>query len=316
MNYGLPYKGSKNLIADKLLGYMPGGDVFVDLFCGGCAMTHAAMVQHKYKRYIVNDINPICPTLFYDAIMGKYSGERRWVSREEFNSSTDPYVKFCWSFGNNLTDYMYHNEIEPYKRACHYAVVFDQWSELQRLCPEVWETAKQALDGVTSIKERRLKFGPSIIKWLKSNGSAGMVASNLLYRSAHWRGGFPGNKRSDLQSLESLQSLERLNKNYWEVDIPDGAIVYCDIPYKGTDGYTDAEFDHSRFYGWFRSLPHPAFLSEYAAPFTCVAEINHRSRLSAKNNTGVTEKLFFNGTMADYNKLMNTSNARLLSMWG
>ena len=33
MNYGLPYKGSKNRFAQKLLDVMPSSSVFVDLFC-------------------------------------------------------------------------------------------------------------------------------------------------------------------------------------------------------------------------------------------------------------------------------------------
>ena len=63
MNLGLPYKGSKNRIAQKLLDVMPSGSVFVDLFCGGCAVTHAAIISGKYKRFICNDIDGAIPRL-------------------------------------------------------------------------------------------------------------------------------------------------------------------------------------------------------------------------------------------------------------
>ena len=36
MRYGVPYQGSKNKICDWLIEHLPSGDVFVDLFAGGC----------------------------------------------------------------------------------------------------------------------------------------------------------------------------------------------------------------------------------------------------------------------------------------
>lgn len=38
MNYGLPYKGSKNRIAKKILDVLPAAPVLYDVFCGGCAI--------------------------------------------------------------------------------------------------------------------------------------------------------------------------------------------------------------------------------------------------------------------------------------
>ena len=46
---------------------------------------------------------------------------------------TDPYVALCWSFGNNRTDYLYAQEIEPWKKALHYARVFGDCSLLQEM---------------------------------------------------------------------------------------------------------------------------------------------------------------------------------------
>ena len=82
------------------------------------------------------------------------------------------YVRICFSFGNNQKDYMYSTNLEPYKKACHYAIVFDEWDEFKRLCPETVESAMNALDGLPlddwkQIKERRLKFGPSVVNEVK-----------------------------------------------------------------------------------------------------------------------------------------------------
>lgn len=55
MNYGVPYKGSKNKIAKKLIDVLPSAEYFVDLFGGGGAMTHCAALSGKYKKIIYNE---------------------------------------------------------------------------------------------------------------------------------------------------------------------------------------------------------------------------------------------------------------------
>ena len=130
MNYGLPYKGSKNRLAERIVELLPPRKHFYDLFCGGCAVTHAAMMTRKWEDFTINDLNWQCPTLFIDALNGKYKDDTRWISREDFFrlKDSDPYVAFVWSFGNNLRDYIYSREIEPLKKAIHYALYFDDYS--------------------------------------------------------------------------------------------------------------------------------------------------------------------------------------------
>ena len=48
--YGIPYMGSKDKIADDILSVLPGGKRFVDLFGGGFAMSHAALLSGKYEQ--------------------------------------------------------------------------------------------------------------------------------------------------------------------------------------------------------------------------------------------------------------------------
>lgn len=130
MKYGLPYKGSKNKLAERIVGLLPKRTHLIDLFCGGCAVSHAALLRNKYENIHINDINWMCPTLFIDALNGKYQNETRWISREDFFrlKDTDPYVAVVWSFGNNLRDYLYSKEIEPLKKAIHYAIFFRDYS--------------------------------------------------------------------------------------------------------------------------------------------------------------------------------------------
>lgn len=52
------------------------------------------------------------------------------VGIEDFSrlKDSEPYVRYCWSFGNNGRDYLYSKEIEPYKKAWHYAIYFHDYS--------------------------------------------------------------------------------------------------------------------------------------------------------------------------------------------
>lgn len=130
MKYGLPYKGSKNKLAERIVRLLPKRTHLIDLFCGGCAVSHAALLIKKYEHIHINDVNWMCPTLFMDALAGKYNNDTRWISREDFFrlKDSDPYVAVVWSFGNNMRDYLYSKEIEPLKKAIHYAMFFGDYS--------------------------------------------------------------------------------------------------------------------------------------------------------------------------------------------
>ena len=67
--YGIPYRGSKSRIAEWVVENLPPADTLVDLFAGGCAVTHAAVLSGKFEHFIVNDISD-APKLFIDAVNG------------------------------------------------------------------------------------------------------------------------------------------------------------------------------------------------------------------------------------------------------
>lgn len=93
-SYGISYQGSKNIIAEDLTALLPEAENFYDLFAGGCAMTHCALLSGKYKNIYANDINTT-PQLFIDAINGKYDNETTWITKTYFNEHkfTNPYIR-------------------------------------------------------------------------------------------------------------------------------------------------------------------------------------------------------------------------------
>ena len=67
INFGIGYMGSKSTIAPWVVQHLPAAPVLVDLFAGGCAITHAAMLSGKYQAIIANDITD-APLLFAEAV--------------------------------------------------------------------------------------------------------------------------------------------------------------------------------------------------------------------------------------------------------
>ena len=331
-NYGLPYAGSKSRIAHWVIDHLPRWRVLIDAFAGGCAITHRALLSHKWQTIIANDINGKYPKLFLDAVKGKYRDEKRWISREDFErlKSQDAFVACCFSFGNNLRYYMYPKEIEPYKRALHYASVFDDFEPMQELMPEVAQAVGDALYGQNNLHDRRITAQNIIVKTLKrltgDNYAHPIIQSNPLYMSIRH-----SSRRNDAQSLERLERLERLqsleslerlqsleslerlqsleslerlqvtSQSYAEIDIPEDAVVYCDPPYHASDNRlyegTPSSFDYGAFYDWCVrvSKTNPIFISEYSIEddrFEVVAEKQKITSMSSKKAFNVTERLY------------------------
>ena len=164
MRWGMPYKGSKNAIAEKLINAMPDAEYFVDLFGGGGAMSHCAALSHKYKKVIYNELEPLVYKGFTMAIHGEYSKEKRWISREDFHKlkTVDPYAALCFSFGNTMKNYAYSKEIEPWKRALHYARVLGDNSQLRAF--------GIASDGSRAdIKAHKEEYKKQYIAWYMKN---------------------------------------------------------------------------------------------------------------------------------------------------
>lgn len=325
-NYGLPYAGSKSKIAHWVIDNLPRERVLIDAFAGGCAITHRALLSQKWQTVIANDINGKYPQLFADAAHGKYRDEKRWISREDFErlKAKDAFVACCWSFGNNLRDYMYSQGIEPYKRALHYAIVLDDFEPMQELMPEVAQSVHEAIHWIQNTHDRRVTAQNVIVKTLKrltgDNYAHQIIQSNPLYQTIRHTSRNTPSLRSleSLESLQSLQSLERLQSleslqslqslqslrvtslSYDEIDIPADAVVYCDPPYHacGKDLYEGtARFDHNAFYDWCVrvSKTNPIFISEYSIEddrFEVVAEKQKITSMASVKSFNVTERLY------------------------
>ncbi len=307
MRYGLSYQGSKNDIAQWVIDHLPPADVLIDAFAGGCAITHCAMLSHKFKRIIANDIDDI-PSLFIDAINGKYRDETRWISREDFFAlkDTDPYVATSWSFKNDRKTYLYSKEIEPYKRAFHFAVVFKDFTPFESIGIDVPQGVRDLFSKCSNASGRRLIMR----RWILANIDKIRAVFGKVDDDNHI------GELQSLERLQRLQSLERLQRlqslgskvstrqgDYTTIPLPTSETytIYCDPPYNGTSCGAYSGFDHERFYTWLRSLSVPVVISEYSMPtdFVLIDECTKLIKSDGKGQHKGAERLFCHESTID-----------------
>lgn len=366
MNYGLPYQGSKNAIAEWVVGQLPEAETFVDLFGGGCAITHAAMLSGKYKNFFANDIIGGNPVLFKECAAGRHTVENHmeWISRRAFfeRKASETWVNLCYSFGNGGKNYAYAAEIEPWRRALHFARVlgnrdplaqfgissdgsradvlehgeeykakYISWYktnvlhlatslevEQERLAAAIAEESEKLRAYLIAARDAAGISSADVDRYLGTNGMSGHYFGRSQWafptREAYQKLQqiMPGLDQDfdDVRGLASLESLERIErleslgalgvldnlttsgKDYQEVQIPAGAVIYCDIPYKDTDCAQYGGFDHERFYTWAREQKN-IFISEYQMPGDFV-ELSNIRKLAMGSRSEACEKLYTN----------------------
>lgn len=252
--YGMPYQGSKSRIAKEIIEILPAGGVFYDLFAGGCAITHAAIVSEKWDKVICNDINGM-PFEFVKVICGDTEYLHKWVSREDFKTATG-LQRLIWSFNNSQSAYLFSKEAEPIKHLF--------WEIIH-----LWKIPRLNLRKVIQQHENAIKDFFVDAKLCKNDAKLCKNGATINM-----------NKLENLQSLENLESLERLQSlenlkskikpsalDYRSVDLSRPGVVYCDIPYFGTADYQN-NFNHADFWAWAESAAksHQIYVSEITAP--------------------------------------------------
>lgn len=307
MKYGLPYMGSKNKIAEWVVSHFPEKKHFYDLFAGGCAVTHCAILKRKFETYTVNDISRT-PGLFLDAVNGKFRNERRWISRGDFFrlKDTDEYVRICWSFGNKGKDYLYSREIEPWKRALHYARVLGDFSLMAGF------GIKTDGSGV-DIKRNAAEYKEKYIRWYLKNVLKSTADFEKLRESLNAK------IKDNSERLERLQRLQVFRGDYRDVRIEPDSLIYCDIPYKNTTKYAGGGFDHESFYDWAERQSEPVIISEYAMPedrFERIDRIEKRSLLNGCGSNLIKEEgLFVPGAQIEKGIFRRRQECRQLELF-
>ena len=306
IKYGLPYRGSKNRLADDIISVLPSAPYLYDLFAGGCAITHAALLSGKWGKVFANDLQD-APRLFCDAVAGKYRNEKRWVSREEFHAEKEnnPFIRWVWSFGNNGSSYLFGRDVEPVKKAAHEYLFNNGYdgtvTTRKKLIAQFKKDVgiKKCFDLEQLGRLERLQQLQQLEQLQQLQQLERLQQLQQLQRLER------------LQQLERLQRLQRLQQrltisalDYRKVKIKPGAVIYCDPPYPQKRGqkekYYGLEFDTPAFYDWVRSNKNPVYFSSVFAPrgFKVVFEKKSVCRMNNKGSAGkkdIIERVYWNG---------------------
>jgi len=125
------------------------------------------------------------------------------------------------------------------------------------------------------------------------------VGFGCSYSGKYWGGYARGGENrnyaknaynSTMKKMKTLFDVEFTHGSYQDIILPADALVYCDIPYKDTTGYSTGSFDHEEFYEWARNTPN-VIVSEYAknVPEGSTIIWAHKSKKDIRNKQGVQE---------------------------
>ena len=265
--YGLPYQGSKSRIAEWVVDLLPPSHTLVDLFAGGGAITHCALLSGKWERIIANDMMDSM-VVFCAAINGEFDGYAACPSREEWLEyrDTDTALALLHSFGNDKTTYLWSEELEAVKRP----------ASLMVSSASLWERYQwyhRFIDALRSYLDNN-QLSDTTARLTNAEGVERLV---------------------QLERVSRLQGLQGLQGDYRLVAIPGGATVYADPPYRGTPNSSRyGAFDFDAFDAWLNGVDYPVFVSEYDAPRGCVeiARIQRTPSMAANSTDKRTERIF------------------------
>lgn len=329
--YGMPYMGSKNgivsLIGDVLERH-PDKHVFIDLFCGGFAVSHYVLEKRPSMLVLANDKNKYTIALLKKVLYeGLPSKVYEFIDRATFHdilSNPDNhedwyvgYTQTIWSFGNNQKTYLYGKTVEPIKHSIHKALVDNIWDEtVKDIENEVPEEIKSI--SYKENKEKRIMFMRYVKDYLKRQSDEESLEH--LHNLARFRHAvnlerlqnlkrLQNSERLEslgrLQNLERLQDLELLESLDWQEfindicpDILKNSIIYCDPPYENKGQYFEKGFSHKEFWQWFRDTPYCVYASSYEAPED-IKPLYSTYKRETLNDKGarkkVKENIYWNG---------------------
>lgn len=294
MAYGLPYQGSKNVIAERILKCLPSGTNFVDCCCGGGAILQAAVASGKYKTVTGYDINKSiigllkavmvdCDTIDYEHFP-MVSKAQFYEARDRDASLEDWLIKYTCSFGFKGTEYLWGESRMKWKTLTHNAVML----------PTAEERRNALRDLLTAI----VKEKPSDEE-LKNITHIEQLTNLNRIREVELA----------MKSCKNKCKLQVFCKSMFDIPYEDFDVIYFDPPYAGTTPYNRSQFSQIMFRTLLKVLIDSGkivFVSEYSQPcdgFVEVASFQKSMTLKSDENRKCVERLFFGGTLEQYKSL-------------
>lgn len=151
---------------------------------------------------------------------------------------------------------------------------------------------------VSELEYKEIKNSNEVPDYLKA-----FVGFGCSFSGKYWGGYARGSevrnyatnaKNTLLTKHKTLKDVQFTNLQYHDVSVPDNSLIYCDIPYKDTTGYSTGSFQHDSFYLWAKEMKdkgHTVLVSEYLhnLPEGWTIEWKHQSKKDIRNKEGVQE---------------------------
>lgn len=127
-------------------------------------------------------------------------------------------------------------------------------------------------------------------EWMSTRGQTphplrAFIGFGCSYRWKYFGGYDPNASQGPSQRAVAIKApqlagVEFHSGDYRAVRIPSRSLIYCDIPYQATAGYTVGKFDHSAFWDWAEqtSRKTPVLVSEY------LHNVQHRNVIATRES--------------------------------
>ena len=111
---------------------------------------------------------------------------------------------------------------------------------------------------ISELEYKEIKNSNEVPDYLKA-----FVGFGCSFSGKYWGGYARGSevrnyatnaKNTLLAKHKTLKDVQFTNLQYHEVSVPDNSLIYCDIPYKDTTGYSTGSFQHESFYLWAKEM--------------------------------------------------------------
>lgn len=102
-------------------------------------------------------------------------------------------------------------------------------------------------------------------------------------------------KNSTLKKMQTMKDVIFVTCSYKDINVAHkNAMIYCDIPYKDTTGYSVGQFNHEQFYAWAKMMKwkgHNVLVSEYEhnVPEGWKVVWRHESKKVIRDKEGVQQ---------------------------
>lgn len=177
--------------------------------------------------------------------------------------------------------------------------LISMWKDLQK----GWQPPKEMTKEMyLDIKENKEEYSPSLVA----------IAGFCATYNAKWFGGYAGIVKTKINTYRNyydeairniqkqvykIQDVNFIHGDYKQFSNTKNALIYCDIPYRGTTQYgTSKDFNYDEFWDWVRCMSkyNIVLVSEYNAPkgFKCIYEKQLTTTLDKNSRKKDKEKLF------------------------